>query len=231
MKIGNNHVHLRDRTMELKWEQKLDRGEDFTDNGFYIEISNLAVEKEVCAVVDGIPTYIAEVFDSSNENHRIYPNFDFWKGDDDATKNKSIVGPVVWEFDFWYDLQLTKGQWFSIATLNNGNPTTQQHRPVTVNIVGEYPQITIEHTPQFGSHIYKRLVTSKVETKRWITIRLEFEMSRTGYLDVYMDDRLWATAEIRKLPPFTGGHLGFYGSPDISVGKVMNRNIRFYGLT
>lgn len=157
-----------------------------------------------------------------NNNHRGYPTIQLHKTNGGAFKT-----PVLIEFWVWLDMEFTKGEWFSFATLDH--TTSDRWDPVLVNLSDE-KIVHIMHAPFNGQNKRTFQTTDiKFPMRTWVklTACLDFDAEH-GNIKVWQDDQLVSEAEIGKERAegfLTQAHFGLYAPPSISRAVVYNDDL------
>lgn len=155
-----------------------------------------------------------------NNNHRGYPTIQLYKLSDGAFQT-----PVKIEFWVWLDMEITKGEWFSFATLDH--TTSDRWDPVLVNLSDE-GFVHLMHVPTNGkSERSFQTSTIKFPMRQWVKLGVILHFGATdGYAEVYQDGQLVSRAPVRRGSGlFTQAHFGLYAPPSMTSGVVFNDDL------
>ncbi len=156
----------------------------------------------------------------TNNNHRAYPTFQLYKTPGGAYKT-----PVLIEFWVWLDVNLSRGEWFSFATLDH--TTSDTWDAVLVNL-SDKGFVHLMHVPSNGQGRYTfQTSTLKFPMKEWVklTVSLHFDSAR-GYAKVWQNDQLVSSADVKRGNGlFTQAHFGLYAPPSLSSGVIYNDDL------
>lgn len=157
-----------------------------------------------------------------NNNHRGYPTIQLYK-----TKGGAYKTPVLVEFWVWLDMELSKGEWFSFATLDH--TTADSWDAVLINLSDKKIVHTM-HVPFVGQgkHIFQT-TDIKFPMRKWVklTACLDFDVNH-GNIKVWQDDQLVSEAEIGKGRAdgfLTQAHFGMYAPPSVSRSIIYNDDL------
>lgn len=155
-----------------------------------------------------------------NNNHRGYPTIQLYK-----LPGGAFQTPANIEFWVWLDMELSKGQWFSFATLDH--TTSNQWDPVLVNLSDE-GFIHLMHVPTNQKSEWSfQTSTIKFPMKRWVKLSVTLHFDKNdGYAEVYQDGQLVSRAPVRRgNGMFTQAHFGLYAPPSVTNGVVFNDDL------
>jgi len=155
-----------------------------------------------------------------NNNHRGYPTIQLYKLPKGAFKT-----PVKVVFWVWLDMDLSKGEWFSFATLDH--TTSNRWDPVLVNLSDE-GFVHLMHIPVNGdSNRTFQTDTIKFPMRQWVelTVLLHFD-AKNGYARVFQNRELVSSGPVRRGDGWlTQAHFGLYAPPSMTEGVVFNDDL------
>lgn len=156
-------------------------------------------------------------------NHRGYPTIQLQKRPVGTCATPCLVQAWV-RLD---DVQLDRGEWFSLATLTS-DPSDRWSRVVTVN-VGWEGWLHLFHVPDHGKgeRVLQR-TDVRFPQGRWVRVTIWLDLDPDhGAAAVWQDGVLVSAASVR------GGdgsldqlHLGLCAPPSLTQGRVANDDVR-----
>ena len=153
-------------------------------------------------------------------NHRGYPTAQFAKAGAEPCPS-----PCVFDMWVWLDVELGKGQWFSLATLAL-DPSDRWSRVITVN-VGAEGWLHLGHVPVTGAAQRDFQTDVPFPMRQWVRVTTYLDARPGGVAAVWQDGALASAAGIDGVPGglVSQAHFGLYAPPALLTGRVVNDDL------
>ncbi|MGB7538654.1 MAG: hypothetical protein WBM17_08960 [Anaerolineales bacterium] len=156
-----------------------------------------------------------------DRNHRAYPTIQLYKQPQGAFRTPAYI-----ELWIWAKVELARGEWLSLATLDYTRADTWD--AVLVNISDD-GFVQLMHVPYNGQGLRTfQTTTRRFPMGEWVKLGICLHFDKdSGYAKVWQDDELVSSADVRRgQGELTQAHFGLYAPPSLSQGVIYNDDLR-----